>query len=1138
MDSDPPKGSLSASPKQAGAPPAPDASLPPVVIPDHQLLRRIGQGSYGEVWLARNTMGMYRAVKIVHRNAFDQQRPFERELSGIRKFEPISRSHEGFIDVLHVGINEEEGYFFYVMEVGDDRVSGQNIDPANYSPKTLAGEIALHGKLPFQKCLQLGLALSLALEELHKHGLVHRDVKPSNIIFVNGVPKLADIGLVAGVDEAGSYVGTEGFIPPEGPGSPAADIFSLGKVLYEAGTGKDRQEFPELPTRLDQFPDRNEFLELNEVILLAGQNDPRQRYRSASDMHADLLVLANGKSVKRLKLLERRLARLKRIASISSLALVALAAISYQIYREWRSAAEARQRQVGANIAYGNRALESGDLSGALPYFAEAFRLDRGHLNRETQHRLRFGSVLGQCPKLVQMWFAPKELASAQGSVDGRSVLAVEKLGQAQVFHPGANPSLALRFGQESGTWGGVISPDGAFAVTASQDRTACVWRVSDGVEMLTLEHPDPVWCVSYSPDGRRIVTGCQDGAARVWDAGTGTLQFTLKGHTDGLLSVRYSRDGRMLATAGRDGLARVWDAADGRAIGLPITHSTWVTCAAFSPDAKQLVTACFDHKAHVWELATGREIRPAMDHLDGVHSAEFSPDGRLIATAGLDRTARLWLAADHKPLNPNPILRHSDRVMQVSFASDGHCLVTACGDGTVRVWDLAGIAVPPSPSRCVFSTEATRFALITNQTLVVGVDFSDPAKAQVLESASSVDKIQFSGDGRFILTFSKSAYGMNGAARALEVWDVMSRKRIAPALLLPDSVGDFSLSGDGRFVLTWVGKAARSWNVLTGKPLSPPIQHDADVQGGVFSPDGSRVATWDGEEVKVWSATTGQELFNPLQHPAYVAHVEFSADGLRLVTCCSEGGFRKCFAQVWEASTGQPVGSTLNHADGVLHASFSPNGRRVVTASEDFTAMVWDTATGKELTPPLRHEHQVIAARFSPDGKWVVTAGADRAARVWNAETGDPLTPPLQHPTRLANAYFSANGRRIVTSDEQGRSWIWELRLDERPVADLVDLARLLAGDTVAASGQLPAPQTESLQVLWERLRDKYPSTFTVSEREIGAWHEYQAAHGEAARQWPAAVFHLQQLLALQPGNLSFLERLTRAQEHRAAGN
>ena len=107
-------------------------------IPDHQLLRCIGRGSYGAVWLARNLMGVYRAVKVIYRKTFEHQRPFDRELAGIRKFEPVSRSHEGFVDILHVGNYEPEGYFYYIMELGDDEHLGQRIDAANYSPKTLA----------------------------------------------------------------------------------------------------------------------------------------------------------------------------------------------------------------------------------------------------------------------------------------------------------------------------------------------------------------------------------------------------------------------------------------------------------------------------------------------------------------------------------------------------------------------------------------------------------------------------------------------------------------------------------------------------------------------------------------------------------------------------------------------------------------------------------------------------------------------------------------------------------------------------------------------------------------------------------------------------------------------------------------
>src|SRR4029079_12341480 len=114
------------------------------------------------------------------------------------------------------------GYFYYVMELADDVISGQEIDPDRYEAKDLRIDASTRGRLSSDECLQIGLFLSAALSQLHRHGLVHRDIKPSNIIFVNGIPKIADIGLVTQAGATHSYVGTEGFIPPEGPGTKQA----------------------------------------------------------------------------------------------------------------------------------------------------------------------------------------------------------------------------------------------------------------------------------------------------------------------------------------------------------------------------------------------------------------------------------------------------------------------------------------------------------------------------------------------------------------------------------------------------------------------------------------------------------------------------------------------------------------------------------------------------------------------------------------------------------------------------------------------------------------------------------------------------------------------------------------------------
>jgi len=177
--------------------------------------------------------------------------------------------------------------------------------------------------LPADEVISLALKLTAALAHLHAHGLVHRDVKPSNILFIGGEPKLADAGLVAAVDDARSLVGTAGYIAPEGPGTPQADLYALGKVLYEAAFGKDSQEFPALPADVASRPDHAQLLELNAILLKACDGDSRERYQSADHIRADLQLLRVGRSVKSRQAWQRSV----RYAKKGALAVGALAAV-------------------------------------------------------------------------------------------------------------------------------------------------------------------------------------------------------------------------------------------------------------------------------------------------------------------------------------------------------------------------------------------------------------------------------------------------------------------------------------------------------------------------------------------------------------------------------------------------------------------------------------------------------------------------------------------------------------------------------------------------------------------------------------------------------------------------------------------
>jgi CHASE2 domain-containing sensor protein len=284
--------------KVARAEPATEPVLPKTsvpnglpVIPDHALLRRIGKGAYGEVWLARNAVGIYHAVKIVFQKEFHSAEPYDREFGGIRRFMPVSHEHPGLMRVLHVGRNDEAAYFYYMMELGDGQAGGPGFDPVTYTAKTLDSERRRLGHFSVGDCVAIGLRLSDALEFLHSQRLAHRDIKPNNIIYVKGVPKFADIGLVTDIretDESRTYIGTPGFIPPEGPGTAAADVYSLGKVLYVLCTGHDPAKFPELPANLGERANVPALFRLNEIILKACDQDEQHRYATAAALRADL----------------------------------------------------------------------------------------------------------------------------------------------------------------------------------------------------------------------------------------------------------------------------------------------------------------------------------------------------------------------------------------------------------------------------------------------------------------------------------------------------------------------------------------------------------------------------------------------------------------------------------------------------------------------------------------------------------------------------------------------------------------------------------------------------------------------------------------------------------------------------------
>jgi CHASE2 domain-containing sensor protein len=259
-----------------------------------------GKGAYGNVWLAKNAAGQWRALKVIYLKHFDgDDAPFEREFNGVTRYKPVSDKHPGLLRVDFVS-QKSDGYFFYAMELGDSLTSDWQREPTTYKPRDLGGERTRSPgrRLPLADCVRIATALTDALEYLHNNGLTHRDIKPGNVIFVNGEPKLADLGLIAEIrpdDQTKTFVGTPGYMPPppEPPGTPLADIYALGMLLYVISSGNNAAFFPDIATTLVNTKEPGPYLALNTIILKACQPDLAKRYQSAAEMRTALAKIKN-----------------------------------------------------------------------------------------------------------------------------------------------------------------------------------------------------------------------------------------------------------------------------------------------------------------------------------------------------------------------------------------------------------------------------------------------------------------------------------------------------------------------------------------------------------------------------------------------------------------------------------------------------------------------------------------------------------------------------------------------------------------------------------------------------------------------------------------------------------------------------
>jgi WD40 repeat protein len=985
-------------------------SLPPPLIPNHELIARIGGGSYGEVWLARSVTGALRAVKIVWRARFSSERPYEREFRGIVQFEPISRLHPGVVNVLHVGRDDAAGCFFYVMELADPvsnssengKPETQNSKPETYSPRTLASELKARTRLLVTDVVSLGVQLASALGHLHRQGLVHRDVKPSNVIFVQGQPKLADIGLVTGVNEERSFVGTEGFIPPEGPGSVRADLFALGRLLYEAATGKNRCDFPCLPDDLDRWPtnEREGLIELNEILARACAADPKDRHANAAEFAGDLNVILAGRSVRRAYGIERRLRRARRLSSVALVA-VAIAVVTIWFQRWQRDQMEtraARERALRHRAEAAERGMEQ-------QLYAALLEQARGSIH---------GGELGQRVRALE---TIRRAAAISNTVELRQA----------AFAALALPDLRLEreiaFAQNDG--GQVCDPSfNRYAICSGRGPVE-IRAIADDRLLVSLPAAAPAlgYVKYWSPDGRYLaIKRDLDSSGLLADLEAWNLVTTQRVlHARGratALALAFHPALPYIAAGQRDGDITIWDLESERELHQFHVPANMVYRLSFSPDGKQIAVASHEQEGNntvaIIDATTGtaQKMIPCSNIVADV---VWHPQGRWIAIPDFSGQVRL---VDSTTGESQILGQHKAQAVFVTFNPAGDFLFSGGWEGELICWDMRSrkraLTIGLNSSRAQFSSDGLKCAIQMPDRLQI-YDFQAPSACRELagDLGQGVLRGAFSSDGYWFAA---------GGARSMGVWNCASP---GPAATIPtgeNHAGIPFFSPTSSEIYAYGNGALARWSIDIGDEGDPPEL----TRLPLLVPNRLQWATIRSNELV--SICVGSVCFMPLGNT--------NTKNLRCLTRAATSGsvspdgrwlgvrdFWGPTVRIYRLPDMEKVADLTNRAN-VCDFAFSPDKAELAVLTANGLEF-YDTTNWQRSREMPIHSERFGSIFFTPDGKSFWLRSDRRTAALWDARTLEMLLPLPPDTTPLA---LSADGRHLAVSVDLRRVQLWDL--------------------------------------------------------------------------------------------------------------
>jgi WD40 repeat protein len=722
-------------PAAPAAPDRPDGldALPPELAHHerYRVVRLLGEGGMGAVYEAEHRVMQRRvALKVINRaytpNASAVER-FRREVRAAARL-----SHPNIVTTYDA---EDAGEMhFLVMEYVEGVSLGRLVKE--------------RGPLPMAEACAYVRQAALGLQHAHERGMVHRDVKPDNLICcADGTVKVLDFGLAVltaerrgGLTDTNLVIGTPDYMAPEQAEDPRAadiraDVYSLGCTLYYLLTGNVpypaatpmlkilahrerplppiRQVRPEVPAGLGHLLARmlakkseDRCATTREVaVALEPFTKPRRPDRGDT-----IPVPVVGESLRRPR------SRLL-LAALAALLFVGVAIAGAVVYRIQTDKGElvitTESDDVEVVIKQGGKlvqiidtktdkkitlALRSGTYELELKGAPEGLKLD---IDKATLTRGQ--TVLAKIERVAKVGeirhFGAENhrMIRLALSPDGQRLLTASADGTARYWDIASGKEIH-RLPHESGqVYAAAISPDGAKLLTAGEDALIHVWDAATGKALKQLKgHTGVVAGVAVSPDGRMVVSAGQwELTLRLWNLDNGELMGTLEGHSDGLQGVAFSPDGKRIASWGFDKTVRLWDVKEQKEIRCLEGHSEMVRAAAFSRDGNRLLSGSYapDGKGslNLWEVTTGKLLLTIGDIPGGVHGLAISADGRQALSGGPTGLVQLWDLGSGEEISS--LRGHGPNVNDVGLLPKGRTAVSVGGtDATIRLWRLPDV--------------------------------------------------------------------------------------------------------------------------------------------------------------------------------------------------------------------------------------------------------------------------------------------------------------------------------------------------------------------------------------------------------------------------------------------------------------